>query len=69
MNGQQMKAEVNRLLDEAADRYDVAPMVHDERMTWWCSPQGGVKEPYLLTLGGTDEQRLAVVQAAKEWTP
>lgn len=69
MTGQEMKALANDELDRAAVERRGRPLTIEERMKWWCSPQAGVEEPYLLTIGGTEEQRRAIVQAAKGWSP
>lgn len=69
MTGQELKALANSALDEIAKRELGRPLSPGERMRWWCSPQGGVDEPYLLTIGGTDEQRQAALDAARAWKP
>ncbi len=60
MTGQEFKHLTNEALDAAG------PMTFTQRQLWWVTPQGGVKEPWMLVVDGSDEDRLAVLEAAKK---
>lgn len=69
MTGQELKHYANIALDERSQRTRGRDMTDQERQAWWCSPQGGVDDPYLQVITGTDRERLAVLRAAARWTP
>lgn len=67
MNGQMFKHLANLELDASAQRVLGRPLTFEERQRWWTTPKGGVEEPWLLVVEDGDEDREAVMKAAREW--
>ena len=69
MTGQELKVLVNSELDMRALQWLGRTMTMAERRDWWTSTQAGVENPYLLVVAGTEEDRQAVLKAARLWKP
>ena len=69
MTGSLFKTLVNFELDTASFTRLGRQLDEAERAQWWTSPQGGIAEPYLLVVAGSEAERRAVIKAAREWTP